>query len=352
MPKAPAGQSSGESVWRRILLRALLIIVGLAVFALIGRRLFLGTEFELTTLVDDSAGLAPSSPVMINGIDGGHVVRVSLSGSPNPDKTVRILMRFPRHLLAEIPEDSTIGITSANLLGDKYLNISRGSHDAPVKPGTELPSTPTQDIGSVLSRANVPLNEINAVLARVDRIVQAVNTQQGTLGKLINNPEFVAHLNGVAVNKTQMLANVNNAQGLVARLDAIRDEIQKPISRLDAIKADIDRGQGSLGKLLNDPYTPTLTAEANAVIGEAKSLTASFNAGNRTTNLMNRMRVVAEHLDDTLDRIESGQGTIGQFIVNPQLRESLSRMSEEMNRLTADIKQHPTRFAEIRFGLF
>ncbi|HKD10192.1 MAG TPA: MlaD family protein [Bryobacteraceae bacterium] len=352
MAKEPEQEGSGGSVWRRILLTALLVIVGLAVFALIARRVFLSREFDLSTLVDDSAGLAPSSPVMLNGIDVGHVVRVTLSGSPDPNKTVRILMRFPRRFLADIPEDSTAGITSANLLGDKYLNISRGTHDAHIKPGTELPSTPTEDIGTVLSRANVPLNQITGILARVDRIMDAVNGQQGTLGKLINNPEFVAHLNGVSANKTQMLINVRNARGVIARLDAIRDEVRKPLARLDSLKADMDHGQGSLGKFLNDPYSPTLTAQANATIEEAKSLAAGFNAGNRTTDMMNRMRAVSQNLDKTLSRIDSGQGTVGQFVINPQLRDSLRRMSQEMNRLTAAIKEHPTRFAEIRFGLF
>ncbi len=352
MAEEPEGDGPSGSVWPRILLRLLLTVVALAVFALVGRRLFLRTEFDITTLVDDSAGLAPSSPVMLNGISAGHVVRVALSGSPDPDKTVRITMRFPRHLLSEIPEDSTAGITSANLLGDKYMNISRGTHQAHIKPGTEIPSLETEDIGTVLSRARVPLNRVNGILDRVDRLVQAVDTQQGTLGKLINNPEFVAHLNGVSATKTQMITNVKNAQGVIARLDAIRDEVQKPLSKLDAIKADLDRGEGSLGKLLHDPYTPTLTAQANTAIAEAKSLAASFNAGNRTTNLMNRMRAVSENLDMTLARIESGQGTAGQLMVNPQLRDSLRRMSEEMNSLTAHIKEHPTRFAEIRFGLF
>jgi len=352
MAKEPEAQSPERSVWPRILLRLLLAVVALAVFALIARRVFLQTEFELTTLVDDSGGLASSSPVMVNGISAGHVVRVTLSGSPDPNKTVRILMRFPRRLMAEIPEDSKIGITSANLLGDKYLNVSRGTHAAHIKPGSELPSLPTEDIGTVLSRANVPLNQINSILARLDKLMQAVDGQQGTLGKLINSPEFVAHLNNVSAGKTQVMTRVQNAQGVVARLDALRDDVQKPLSRLDAIKASLDRGEGTLGRLLNDPYTPTMTAEANASIAEAKSLAAAFNAGNRTTNLMNRMRAVSENLDKSLARIESGQGTLGQIVVNPQLRDSLKRMSDEMNLLTAGIKEHPTHFAEIRFGLF
>jgi phospholipid/cholesterol/gamma-HCH transport system substrate-binding protein len=67
---------------------------------------------------------------------------------------------------------------------------------------------------------------------------------------------------------------------------------------------------------------------------------------------MDRVQKLNGKLDDTLARIDSGQGTLGQLIVNPQLRDSLQRVSEELNRLTADFGKHPLRFVQIRFGLF
>lgn len=339
-------------IWLRMAIAGAVVLSALAVFAIVARRTFLRHEFDLSTLIDDSAGIAPSSPVMLNGIDVGHVVRVVLSGSPDPDKTVRITMRFPRRILTEIPLDSTAAITSSNVLGDKYIDISRGMSPKHVEPGVEILSSPTQDISTALSRANAPLNQVNDILAHIDKILAYVDTQQGTLGKLLNNPSFQNHLATVSSDQTQMLKDVKKGQGLAVRLDEISAEVKKPIARLDAIETDFRQGSGSAGKFFHDPSTPGLTAEAHNVMTEANQLIADFNAGNRTTNLIDRIQKLNGKLDDTLARMDSGQGTLGQLIANPQLRDSLQRVSQELDRLTADFSKHPTRFFQIRLGLF
>jgi phospholipid/cholesterol/gamma-HCH transport system substrate-binding protein len=338
--------------WLRIAIAALVTLAGVAIFGLIARETLLRTEFDLSTLIDDSAGVAPSSPVLLDGIDVGHVVRVTLSGSADPNKTVRILMRFPRHVLNEIPEDSTVAITSGNLLGDKYINISGGTHARHIEPGAEIRSTPTQDIGAVLSRANVPLNQVTDVLTRIDRILDAVNKSEGSLGKFINNPEFVQHLTTASQHQAGMMGDLKNGRGVLARLNEISDEAKRPMARLDAIESDFRQGRGSLGRFLNDPYDPTLTADATATIDEAKRLMADFNAGDRTAKTMEAIRKVDDKLNDTTMRIDAGQGTAGQFVVNPQLRDSLHRVSAELDRFMADFSKHPSGFVQIRFGLF
>jgi phospholipid/cholesterol/gamma-HCH transport system substrate-binding protein len=339
-------------MWLRMAILGAVVLSAMAVFAIVGRRTFLRHEFDLSTLIDDSAGISPSSPVMLNGIDVGHVVRVVLSGSPDPNKTVRITMRFPRRILTEIPYDSTAAITSSNVLGDKYIDISRGKNPKHVEPGAEILSTPTQDISTALSRANAPLNQVNDILLHVDKILAYIDTQQGTLGKFLNNPSFQNHIATVSGDRTQMKKDVGNGRGLAVRLDEISAEVQKPMARLNAIETDFRQGSGSAGKFFRDSPTSGLTAEVHNVMTEADQLMADFNAGNRTTELMDRIRKLNVKLDDTLARIDSGQGTIGQLIANPQLRDSLQRVSQELNRLTADFSKHPLSFVRLSFGLF
>ncbi len=341
-----------QRTWLRMAVAGAVVFCTLAIFAIVGRRTFLRNESDLSTLIDDSAGIAPSSPVMLNGIDVGHVVRVVLSGSQDPNKTVRITMRFPRRVLTGIPRDSTAAITSSNVLGDKYVNISRGRDPKHVEPGAEILSSPTQDISTALTRANAPLNQVSQILAHIDKILAYVDTQQGTLGKLLNNPSFQQHLTTVSGDQTQLMKNVNNGRGLLVRFHEISAEVQKPMARLNAIQTDFRQGSGSAGKFLNDPSAPTLSAEGHSAMTEAQQLMTDFNAGNRTTDLMDRIQKLNGKLDDTLARIDSGQGTLGQLLVNPQLRDSLQRVNRELKRLTADFSKHPTRFVQLRYGLF
>jgi phospholipid/cholesterol/gamma-HCH transport system substrate-binding protein len=334
----------------RIAVCAVLTLVAVAVFAIIARMTFLRHEADITTLIDDSAGIAPSSPVTINGIDVGHVVKVELSGSPDPNKTVRITMRFPRHDLNSIPRDSTAAITSGNLLGDKYIDISCGKDSKPVEPGAEIPSTLTQDIGTVLSHANIPLKQVNAIIARIDKIVGYVDSREGTLGKFLNDPSFAQHVAVAHAERVQLFKDVNSGRGVLGRMHELSAESQKPMARLSSMQADLNAGKGSLGELLHD--TPSLTDQARSAMDEANQLIADFNKGNRTTDLLARTRTVQDKLDATMERINSGQGTIGQFVVNPQLRDSVQRVTRQLERLTDEVGEHPTHYMAIRFGLF
>ena len=354
MPEDIVQKSEPRSrIGLRIAVTAAIVLIGLAIVGIIGRETFLRNQFDLTTLVDDSAGIAPSSPVLLNGIDVGHVVRVALSGSPDPDKTVRILMRFPRRVMREIPEDSTASITAANLLGDKYMNISRGTHSKHIEPGTEIPSRPTEDIAIVVSRAKVRLNQVNDVLARIDRIAGYITRQEGTLGKLINgNSPLQQHVTSAAGTGTQLLNGVQQGRGFVNRIDELKQEAGAPLARLNAMEQDFSQGKGSLGRFLHDPYTPDLTHEANQTLAEARALIAGFNEGNRTSAVMDRVQKVSGKLEDSMARIESGQGTIGQLLTNHQLLDSLRKADQELNSLSAGLKQHPAHFTAIRFGLF
>ena len=54
----------------------------------------------------------------------------------------------------------------------------------------------------------------------------------------------------------------------------------------------------------------------------------------------------------TIDKINSGQGTVGQFMVNPQLYDSLNGATREFQSLAKDIRANPKKFLTIRLVLF
>lgn len=335
-----------------MIITGVVVLAALAIFAVIARRTFLRYEFDLVTYVDDSAGIAPSSPVLLNGIGIGHVRQVSLSGSKDPNRTVRIDMRFSRTYLSQIPDDSTVAIRAANLLGDKFVDIYRGSHSTHIAPGSEVRSTDTLDIGTVLARGTVPLQQVNAIFDRIDRILKYIDTSEGTVGKLVNDKSFENRINGITAGVKEIEADFKNGRGAALRIDEIKDEAHKPLARLHEMVADLNHGKGSLGRFLNDPNTRSLTAEANATIAEAQHILESAERDKRPSELLQQVQATDDKIAALLDRIDSGQGTVGQFLVNPQLRDSLNRVRSELNSLTTAFGRHPLRFVQLRFGLF
>jgi phospholipid/cholesterol/gamma-HCH transport system substrate-binding protein len=279
----------------------------------------------------------------------GHVTRVSLSGSSNPGRTVRIDMSFQRRFLGDIPDDSTIAITAGNLLGDKYVNISRGMHPKHIEPGSEIRSTSTQDIGSVLARADVPLKQFNDVLDRVDTILKYVDSKQGSLGHLIYDSDFEKHVDNITALVKQTEIDFQNGSGVVFRLSALRADADKPMARIGEMTARVDRGEGTLGGLMHDP---ALTAEANATLAEARRTIDEASKDKAPGEAMSRISAAADQAGKLIDRATRGQGSLGKLLTDPQMTDSLAQIRAELKSLGVDFGKHPLRFVHLEFALF
>ena len=57
-------------------------------------------------------------------------------------------------------------------------------------------------------------------------------------------------------------------------------------------------------------------------------------------------------LTTVIDKLNSGQGTLGQLLVNPQLYDSLNGTTREMQGLLQDMHKNPKRFLTIQLKLF
>ena len=61
---------------------------------------------------------------------------------------------------------------------------------------------------------------------------------------------------------------------------------------------------------------------------------------------------IADKLNTAIDKINSGQGTIGQLVVNPQLYDSMTGVTRELTTLLVDIHKDPKKFLRIKLALF
>src|ERR1700689_4776178 len=181
-----------------ILATVAMIIAGMLIFLLTGQSNFFGGQFHLQTYMEDSAGMVANDPVRVNGILVGYIGKIGLSGSRDPKKTVQIDMVIQQKFLDQIPEDSKSAVSAANLLGSKFVNITKGSHPKHVEPGGEIQSLPTQDIPQLLAQSSNLLNELQTILGRADGLLAIVENGQGNVGKLIKDDSLYNHFDAAA----------------------------------------------------------------------------------------------------------------------------------------------------------
>jgi phospholipid/cholesterol/gamma-HCH transport system substrate-binding protein len=57
-------------------------------------------------------------------------------------------------------------------------------------------------------------------------------------------------------------------------------------------------------------------------------------------------------INNLMDRINRGEGTIGKLANDPSLYNNINAASAELIKLLYDFRQDPKRFLRIKFGLF
>jgi phospholipid/cholesterol/gamma-HCH transport system substrate-binding protein len=342
-------------------------VVGLVAFVILAALIFLLTSSKgffqktalLHTFMDDASGMAEGTPVRLNGFTVGSLDKVELITPSEPKRSVRFIMKVQEKFLRQIPVDSVAGISAANLLGDKFINITKGRNPQTVKDGAEIKSLQAQDIPELMAQTANLLQTFQTIVTRLDSLLAGVEAGKGNIGKLLKDEELYNRLNGIATEGQNLLADVRKGQGTISKLiydDALYQEIRSPIKRVDALLADLQAGNGSAGKLLKDPV---LYDEAKASLAEIRVLLADLNAGKGTAGkllkddaLHKRLEELVAKFNGTIDKINSGQGTLGQMLVNPALYDSLSSATREFQSLAKDMRANPKKFLTIRLALF
>jgi phospholipid/cholesterol/gamma-HCH transport system substrate-binding protein len=336
-----------------------LSILAVLIFLLTGSGSIFEDKATLKTYMQDSAAMSVSSPVRLNGILVGEISKIEFTGSREPGKVVEIQMRIKRSYLKQIPEDSEAGVSAANLLGDKFINITKGRSSRAIRDGGTLRAEAVQDIPELMARAGDLLGALQVSLRRVDSLLEDVEEGRGNVGKLLKDEALYDRVNATIEETRRAIHTLNTNQGTLGRLlneDALYQDVRQPIRRLDNLLAALERGEGSAGKLLKED---ALYDDARKALGEIRTLLADVNAGKGTAGkllkdeaLHRQITQLLARVDSSLEKINTGQGTLGQLMVNPQLYESLHGSTREMQNLLKDIRANPKKFLRVKLAIF
>jgi phospholipid/cholesterol/gamma-HCH transport system substrate-binding protein len=344
-------------------------VIAISAFAILFVMVFLLTSAKgglfkhnalLRTYMDDASGLGDGTAVRLNGITIGYLDGLELNRvSRDPKRAVEFNMRVQPEYLSQIPVDSVVGIGAANLLGDKFLNITKGQSPEHVKEGAELRPLESQDIPELLKQMATLLGTFQTAVNRVDALLAGVEAGQGNLGKLLKDEGLYNTINAITAEGQKLLTDIRTGNGTLSKLiydDKLYQEVRAPLQRVDAILADVQSGQGTVGKALKDP---ALFDEAKQTIAELNKLVADVNAGKGTAGkfikddeLYRQAVALVNRLDGTLAKISAGQGTVGQLLVNPQLYDTLNSTTAEAQALVKQIRANPKNFLTFQLKIF
>jgi phospholipid/cholesterol/gamma-HCH transport system substrate-binding protein len=114
----------------------ILIAAGFLYFGYINTSQGSLNTYELTARFNRVDGLSVGTDVKMSGIKVGTVSELTLD-----PKNYLAIVHLSIRKDVQVPEDSSLKITSAQLLGNSYLSLSPGGSDKMVPPGGVIKNT-------------------------------------------------------------------------------------------------------------------------------------------------------------------------------------------------------------------
>lgn len=341
-----------------LILAAIFILVGL-IFLMNGSSGMFSHKIILRSYFPNAAGVKEGSPVTLEGVTIGNVIKLRVVPERNPD-AVEVTMRVGEHFLRDLHTDSTASVAQAGVLGDSFVDIdsTHATGPAPLT-NAELRVSGAPTIQEVISSSDVSIQEINQVLHKIETLIDTLNTSRGTIGELINDPGLAKKVDTIATDLATVTSAISHGKGSIGQLlidDTFSTKLNTTADQLSTIATELNQGKGSAGKLLKDD---TLYNNLNAVSANANQLITSINAGNGALGKLAKDPATAQkltdaisNLDELLKDINAGQGTAGQFIKNRSLYDHLDQTMDQAQQLVKGMRENPKKYLVIQLKLF
>ncbi len=147
---------------------AALAVLFVGVFLIGNRQTLFQKTYRVKAEFQNVAGLADGADVRVGGLHEGTVKYIRL---PNqPDGKITVAMDLDKGTRDVVKKDSMAAIKSEGLIGDRYIEISFGSEDAPkLKNGDTIQSEPPLDMSNLVKKADQLLDTAQGAVADSER---------------------------------------------------------------------------------------------------------------------------------------------------------------------------------------
>jgi phospholipid/cholesterol/gamma-HCH transport system substrate-binding protein len=238
-------------------------------------------QYGFSIVFPEVSGLVAGDKVTVAGIPAGEVLKLQLTnGRVVADVSVESSIR--------IPVDSRIAVASYGLIGAKNIAVRPGTSEEFIEPGATIFGTYEKGLGDVVAEMGEALTEIRGVLKAADQVITDVEGKERVKSTLENASTATADLT-VAVRDlkataAQLRAFVEEKQETAGtaidslevasrRFAGVTADLETIAASLDSIMGRVERGEGSLGKLINDQAAHD---EFVAAIREVRALVAEI----------------------------------------------------------------------------
>lgn len=248
---------------------------------------FVGGTKKVWFEIDNAGGLIKKSPVNVAGIRVGMIEDIKLKDG----KAIVELAIRPEVLLTQ---SSKVEIRANGILGDKHVEIIPGTSNDPILANKEqiVVVEDNASIDRLVTEVSKITQSLSTVVDNIRDATEGDDTKP--IGKIVKNieklttdlsslvadkkdevSELVDHLNNISQTLDEMV-NDESDTGFKARFNNSMARLESSLGNIDEISGKINRGEGTIGRLINDEQT---VEELNTAISGINNF---IDAGSKT----------------------------------------------------------------------
>jgi ABC-type transporter Mla subunit MlaD len=263
--------------------------------------------FQISATFDRGDGISRGSLVNVSGVKVGSVSSVRLTS----DNRVRITMSLDGEF--PIPEGTVAQLTSLGIVEGKSIVLDLGDSDSYLEYGDEIEGVYVESVTEVLgSRSEEIAGDVSESLSELNTFLRQLNntfddsTRVSLDETIFNASQAAERLSDILAERQQDISqSIESGSQILARMDTLAAE-NSP--RIDSIMVTLEEN----------------IAELEVLRTELEGATANLN--------------------QILDKINRGEGTIGKLVNDPAVYDNVEELSRELSKLVRDLNENPGRY--------
>lgn len=271
---------------------------------------FFSSNRTYYAVYDDVGGLVKSNTVIMNGFRIGIVDKIEF----NPDHSGKLTVKMLIDKKTFVSNDAIAVIFSSDILGQKAMRIDLGVDPQPAKDGDTLRSILQTSLTERLGNQVGPLKDkTEALIVSIDTVVTMLHD--------LFDPQTKDNLRGAIAHLNHSLTSLDNS------VSSDRGKLNIMLNNLESITTNIKNNNKQI----------------NAILNNLSQVSDSLARANFTSAINNADRTLAQAAE-VFTKINRGEGSLGQLVNDKKLYDNLDSTAKNLDELVKDLKANPKRY--------
>jgi len=332
------------------------LIAGIAlVYALGARARLFESRYTVHADFTEVGGLNEGATVRLAGVQIGRVKRVNLPAEPGGK--VRVDLSIARQFENRVRKNSVARIETQGLLGDRIVELTVGTADAP----------PTRDGDVIVARDPTDFSKIVGqgaeTMKNVAALAESLKMTADTLrqSKLVEDASAtMASTRRVTDRVARMVDEIEKGRGwahaLIYEEPVALRKMNDVIATTQRLLDRVERGEGAAGVLTSAQSTAAArrfvaAMEKLARVAEQpgtseEGLVPALLFDPKYKNVLEDLKVTAHNFREVSDRLVGGKGTLGGLVKDEPADAGIRQASRDLQAALANLKDITAKINE------